>query len=327
MTLSLEAAIQTFAPGLPLGVGLSAGADSTALLAACAAKWPGQVVALHVNHNLQAASSAFEQQCVALCETLNVELRILETDASHKPGQSPEDAARVARYRALLALADQPTGVGTLKNIAIAHHADDQVETFLIALSRGAGLAGLSAMPARWTDGDVEFHRPLLQVSRPEIENWLKGAGIGFLDDPTNSDPVFLRNRIRARIVPEFAAAFPSFRDTIVRSAAHCAAAQVLLDDLAKADLQTVVRPADGLPRIKGLQNLNAVHQANVLRYWLKNRFNVIPSTAQLNELVRQIGACVNRGKAIQIKVGNGLAVRQGEVLNWYNPQLLQRKH
>ena len=327
MTLSLEAAIQAFEPGLPLGVGFSAGADSTALLVACAAKWPGQVVALHVNHNLQAASTAFEQRCVALCKSLNVELRILQTDASHKPGQSPEDAARRARYRALLELADQQTGLGSLKNIAIAHHADDQVETFLIALSRGAGLAGLSAMPARWTECDITFHRPLLQVSRQQVERWLLDAGIGFLDDPTNSDPAFIRNRIRTRIVPELDAAFPVFRDTIARSAAHCASAQVLLDDLARADLATVIRPGDVLPRINALKKINAVHQANVLRYWLKSTFNVIPSTAQLNELVRQIAACVNRGKTIQIKVGNGFTVRQGEVLNWYNHKLLQRKH
>jgi tRNA(Ile)-lysidine synthase len=327
MTLSLEAAIQTFEPGLPLGVGFSAGADSTALLVACAAKWPGQVVALHVNHNLQSASSAFEQQCVAVCKSLNVELRTSQTDASRQPGQSPEDAARLARYSALQTLADQQTGLGRLNNIAIAHHADDQVETFLIALSRGAGLAGLSAMPAHWTHGDVNFYRPLLQVSRPTIECWLKDMGISFLDDPTNTNPAFTRNRIRTRITPEIESAFPSFRDTVGRSAAHCASAQVLLDDLARAELHAVIRPTDGLPRIKALQNLNAVHQANVLRYWFKSHFSVIPSTAQLHELVRQIGASVNRGKAIHIKLGSGFAVRQGEVLNWYNPQLLQSKH
>jgi tRNA(Ile)-lysidine synthase len=269
---------------------------------------------------------AFEERCVALCQSLNVELRTLQTDASHKPGQSPEEAARIARYQALQTLAKAGDGLGSLKSIALAHHADDQVETMLIALSRGAGLAGLSSMPSHWVESNIDYYRPLLQVTRTSIEAWLKLAGLGFVEDPTNTDQALTRNRIRARIVPEIEAAFPFFRDTFARSAKHCAAAQVLLDDLAQLELQRVVRPADGLPRVKELQKLNAEHQANVLRYWLKNRFNVIPSTAQLSELLRQISACVNRGKAIHIKVGLGFAVRQGDVLNWYNPKLSQRK-
>ena len=326
MTLSLDAAIDSFHPELPIGVGFSAGADSTALLTACAARWPGQVVALHINHNLQPASVAFEERCVSLCRSLNVELRTSRTDASHKPGQSPEDAARIARYQALHTLAGSEEGVGRLKSIALAHHADDQVETMLIALSRGAGLAGLSAMPAQWQEGDIHFYRPLLQVSRASIEDWLEAAGLGFVDDPSNSNQAFTRNRIRARIAPEIEVAFPFFRDTFTRSARHCATAQVLLDDLAALELQQVARPSDGLPRIKELQKLSAEHQANLLRFWLKSRFGVIPSTAQLSELLRQIGACVNRGKSIHIKVGLGFATRKGDVLTWYNPELLQRK-
>jgi len=326
MSMSLDAAVRLFQPALPLGVGFSAGADSTALLAASAARWPGQVVALHVNHNLQPASVAFEQRCTDFCQGLGVELRILHTDASHKPGQSPEDAARLARYRALAVLAEQSTGLGPLKSIALAHHADDQVETLLIALARGAGLAGLSAMQAHWKSGGVDFHRPLLHVSRASIEEWLQQAGIDFVDDPTNADEAFTRNRIRARLIPEIEAAFPSFRDTFARSAAHCAMAQELLDDLASTELDAIAAPADRLPRIEGLQKLELAHQANVLRFWLKSRFGAIPSAAQLGELLHQIEACVNRGKSIHIRVADGFVVREGEVLNWYNSKLLQRK-
>lgn len=327
MTLSLDAALRDFQPELPLGVGLSAGADSTALLAASAAKWPGQVVALHVNHNLQEASSAFEQRCSELCNALGIALRVASVDATAKPGQSPEDAARVARYRALTALARQTDGMGALKSIALAHHADDQVETLLIALARGAGLAGLSAMPARWMRDGFEWHRPLLRVSRLEVHAWLLRAQIGFVEDPSNVDASFTRNRIRAELSPFIEAAFPSFRDTFARSAGHCASAQELLDDLARNELEPVLRARDGLPQIQALQKLNANHRANVLRYWLKTSFGVIPSTAQLDELVRQIAACVNRGKAIHIKVGAGFAVRQGAVVTWYNPELSQRKY
>ena len=327
MTLSLDAALRDFQPQLPLGVGLSAGADSTALLAVCAAKWPGQVVALHVNHNLQKASVVFEQRCAELCNSLGVVLRTASVDAKAQAGQSPEDAARIARYRALTALAGQPEGVGPLKSIALAHHADDQVETLLIALARGAGLAGMAAMPAHWMRDGFSWYRPLLRVSRAEVRDWLQRAQISFVEDPSNADPSFTRNRIRAGLIPSLEAVFPSFRDTFVRSSGHCAAAQDLLNDLARMELEVVLRPTDGLPQIQALQKLNANHRGNVLRYWLKNSFGVIPSTAQLDELVRQIAVCVNRGKAIHIKVGAGFAVRQGAVLNWYNPELSQRKY
>lgn len=327
MTLSLLAAMESFAPALPLGVALSAGADSTCLLAACAAKWPGQVVGLHVNHNIQMANAAFELQCMALCESLNVELRVAQVDARPLPGQSPEDAARSARYQALQALAKQSSGLGPLHGVALAQHADDQVETLLIALSRGAGLAGLSAMPECWMVEGVTFYRPLLRVPRAAIEAWLHQAGIAYLNDPMNGDLAYTRNRIRAYITPQFEAVFPFFRDTMARSAAHCAEAQLLLEDLARQELLSIVRTPGGLPRIVGLQSLNRPHQANVLRYWMKSQFAVIPSAAQLAELQKQIVACVHRGKQIRIRVGGGLVVRQGEVLNWYNPAFLQRNN
>jgi len=324
MTLSLDAAIAAFEPSLPLGIALSAGADSTALLVACAARWPGQITALHVNHNLQTASTDFENRCAALCKEQGVALRIARTDAHNQSGQSPEDAARIARYRSLYALATSDEGQGPLRGIALGHHADDQVETFLIALSRGAGLAGLSAMPAHWSVGSLNLHRPFLKVSRQTIRDWLADKNIPYLDDPSNVDPRFTRNRIRARLVPELEDAFPHFRETVARSAAHCAEARRLLEDLAKQELQANLRIADAMPLIKELQKLDDAHLANVLRYWLKSRFQVIPSAAQLTELLAQIRDCVNRGRHIHIKVGQGFVVRRGDVLDWYNPKLLQ---
>ena len=108
-TQSFDAAMRAFAPALPLAVGLSGGADSTALLLACARRWPGQVQAIHVHHGLQAAADGFEQHCTALCRSLDVPLTVRRLDARHAPGRSPEDAARQARYKAFesVALASQ----------------------------------------------------------------------------------------------------------------------------------------------------------------------------------------------------------------------------
>src|SRR5689334_5105020 len=101
MTQTFEAAIARFAPPLPLAVAFSGGADSTALLAACARRWPQAVMAIHVNHGLQAAAVDFERQCEAACTALGVPLHAKRVDARHKSGDSPEDAARIARYGAI----------------------------------------------------------------------------------------------------------------------------------------------------------------------------------------------------------------------------------
>lgn len=320
MTRPLEEAMQAFHPALPLAVAFSGGADSTALLLACADRWPGQVVALHVNHGLQAAAAHFEDHCRTVCEQLKVPLRVQKVDARHAAGQSPEDAARQARYKAFSALARMELAYAAIKSIAIAQHADDQVETILLALSRGAGLAGVSGMPAQWQRQDLLFYRPLLHVSSADIRAWLTARNASFIEDPSNQDGRFTRNRIRAQLLPALQLCFPQFRDTFARSAQHAAQAQTLLDEVAVQDLALLVRGADGLPLIKGLQQLSHARQSNVLRHWLKNRFQVVPSTAQLAELLSQVAACTTRGHRIHIKVGAGFVQRSGEVLTWYNP-------
>jgi tRNA(Ile)-lysidine synthase len=154
MSQTFDEAMAAFAPALPLAVAFSGGADSTALLAACAARWPGEVHALHVHHGLQAAADDFEHHCVALCDRLSVPLRMARVDAVPASGESPEDAARRARYRALIELASgaDATCLGdALGSIALGHHADDQVETLLLALSReGAGAVQIASALDRY---------------------------------------------------------------------------------------------------------------------------------------------------------------------------------
>jgi len=320
MTQSLDEAIGAFAPKLPLAVALSGGADSVALLVACAEKWPGQVVALHVNHGLQDAAAMFEAHCHSVCERLGVPLRIQRVDAHPLAGQSPEDAARQARYASLSALALVEYEQSAIKSIAIAQHANDQIETLLLALSRGAGLAGISAMPAHWRRDGLDYYRPLLAVAGADIRSWLAQRGIAFVEDPTNLDQRYTRNRIRARLVPALQDTFPQFLDTFARSAAHAAQAQQVLDEVAAQDLQLAGRGSDGLPRIRVLQQLSRARQANALRHWLKDRFQTIPSTAQLSELLDQLADCTTRGHRIHIKVGLGFVQRSSDVLTWYNP-------
>lgn len=316
MTQSFDAALRAFAPRLPLAVALSGGADSTALLLGCVERWPGQVRAIHVHHGLQSAADTFERHCVDLCARLRVPLQVQRVDARHAPGQSPEDAARIARYKAFEALALDGQAPDAIQSVALAHHADDQVETLLLALSRGAGVAGLAAMPAFWQRVGLDWHRPLLAVPATEVRAWLRARGQAWVEDPSNQDARYTRNRIRAQLLPALEAAFPQFRDTFARSARHAAQASELLDDLARQDLAEVGDP----PHIAALRVLGVARQANVLRHWLRQAHQTTPSSAQLDALQAQIAACATRGHRIHIKVGRGFVEREGAVLRWYNP-------
>ncbi len=297
----------------PFAVALSGGADSTALLLACATRWPGRVHAVHVHHGLQSAADGFEEHCVALCERLHVPLVVQRVNAAHAAGDSPEDAARQARYRAL-AEALQNNWGGHIKDMALAQHADDQVETLLLALSRGAGLPGLACMPAVAERRGLTYHRPWLDVSGVALRDALRAAGQAWVEDPTNADTRYTRNRIRAELLPVIAQAFPSFRQTFARSASHAAQAQTLLQEVAEQDLQIVGNP----PAIQALQQLSEPRQSNVLRHWLALAHSQA-SAAQLQALLMQVKACTTRGHHIDIKVGRGFVRRDGAVLRCYN--------
>lgn len=304
MDATLSRALAALEPELPLAVAFSGGADSTALLVACARRWPGQMTAIHVHHGLQAAADDFERHCKAVCDRLNVAFHSVRVDARHEPGESPEEAARKARYDALGEAAAQ---LG-MRVVLLAQHADDQVETMLLALSRGAGLPGLAAMPARFERHGVRFERPLLGVSGPAIRAWLAAEGIEFIEDPTNADIAFTRNRIRHGLIPALEKTFPQFRETFARSARHAAQAQALLGEMAAEDLARIGQP----PLIDELRKLGRARQANVLRHWLRVAHQAAPSTAQLEELLDQVTACATRGHRIRIKVASGFVERVG---------------
>jgi tRNA(Ile)-lysidine synthase len=307
----LEQALADFSPGLPFAVAFSGGADSTALLLASARRWPGQVRAVHIHHGLQAAADGFELHCRSLCLALGVPLLVRRVQAGHEPGQSPEDAARTARYQAL---AEAVQGEWPeVRDVALAQHADDQIETLLIALSRGAGLPGLASMPAQWQRLGLNWHRPFLAVPGAAMREWLQSQGQSWVEDPSNADESFTRNRIRTRVLPVLAQALPAFRETFARSAAHAAQAQEVLNEVAAQDLALVGVP----PRIQALQQLSRARQALVLRQWLRQHHATTPSTAQLHELLDQVAACTTRGHRLHLKVGQGFVEREALHLAW----------
>jgi len=298
-----------------MAVAFSGGADSTALLMACVRRWPGQVRAIHIHHGLQADADKFASHCQVLCEQLQVPLVLCKVNAKHEAGQSPEDAARKARYTALSEAVHAHPLLQGVKDIALGQHADDQVETLLLALSRGAGLPGLASMPSKWLRADLHWHRPLLNVAGAKLREYLTLLEVTWVEDPTNQDEQFTRNRIRAQLLPALERAFPQFRDTFSRSASHAAEAQEILNEVAAADLSGLM--ASGGLNIKFLQQLSPARQSLVLRQWLKVHHQTTPSTVQMSELLSQIEACTTRGHQLRLKVGRGYALRDGQVLTW----------
>ena len=317
----------------PVAVAFSGGADSSALLLMLARQYPGQVHAIHIHHGLQVAADDFAAHCTAFCAAAAVPLHVVHVDARGLAGQSPEDAARRARYAALsrkvlelnMLSAQHNRLFGAIKIIAVAQHADDQIETLLLALSRGAGLPGLSGMPAKWERDGITFVRPLLEMTSLEIRSWLAAQGLaarhpgssnighGWVEDPTNIDIQFTRNRIRHELIPALEKTFPQFRQTFARSAQHTAQAQLILTQVATQDVAATGNP----PRIAAMQGLSPERQANALRYWLKSTHQVSPSTAQLAELQSQIANCTDRGKQLRIKVASGTVHRRGDVIEY----------
>ncbi|HEX9473869.1 MAG TPA: tRNA lysidine(34) synthetase TilS [Steroidobacteraceae bacterium] len=254
----------------------SGGADSTALLAAMASlrgRLRLELRALHVNHRLQPAAASMARAARASARRLGVACRVLLAPVRSVRGASPEAAARAARYAALRAALRKGEW------LLLAQHQEDQAETLLLQLLRGAGVAGLAAMPAR----SGVLLRPLLDVPRDQLRAYLRRRAVAWTDDPSNADERFDRNYLRLRVLPLLRARWPGLGLTLGRSAALAAEAQGLLAET--ADLQ--LRPAwDGAAlRVSVLRRLAAAQRRNVLRRWLELQRIPVPDQRRLQEI------------------------------------------
>ena len=204
-------------------VAFSGGLDSQVLLHALAAGrelLPASLSALHVNHNLQPDAPAWAEHCRAVCAGLGIPYQALSVQAHPEPGESPEAAARVARYRALTGAV--PAG-GVLLT---AHHQDDQAETLLLQLVRGAGPKGLAAMPERTTVKGVTLLRPLLDVSRDTLHDYARRHDLTWVEDPSNTRTDYDRNFLRHDILPRLHARWPAIGPPRSRTRARQARAR-----------------------------------------------------------------------------------------------------
>ena len=260
-------------------IAFSGGIDSTVLAHALTKQRRklGGLRLVHVDHGLQAASGDWVRHCAGVARRLRVPFVALSANVQRKRGESPEAAAREARY-ALLAKAMKPGEV-----LVTAQHRDDQVETLLLQLFRGAGVAGLAAMPAIAPFGEGRLARPLLGTSRAELEAYAKVHRLRWVEDPTNMETQFARNFLRAKVLPIIRQQWFGVDASIARSARHMAEAHQLLGPLGHADL---ARAADGDGiSVAALRALPKARRRNALRTFI-SRFGIeAPSTAQMMEI------------------------------------------
>ena len=281
-----------------LTVGLSGGIDSIVLLEIVRLLAPRlalRVEALHVNHGLSPNADAWERFCRAHCARRRVGIECVRVKVAGG-GANIEAEARTARYAVF---ARVRAGI-----VALAHNEDDQAETVLLQMLRGAGVRGLSAMPVKRAiaNRDVAGHaglnspasiliRPLLHVSRAEIVRYARRKRLRWIEDESNAADRFARNFLRSQILPRLERRFPGCRSAMARSSAHLARAGALLDTLAAVDGAEAI--AGDRIRIASLRSLEPARAANLLRWFLFNRGLQAPSAVRLDEMLRQL--CTDR--------------------------------
>jgi len=265
-------------------VALSGGVDSVVLLHilhSLQKKNRFTLNATHVHHGLSKHADKWVRFCEKLCRDLSVPLDVHYVKLPQKKSLGIEGEARQLRYEKLLQSKSDL--------VVLAHHADDQAETFLLQLIRGAGVKGLSSM-AHFDDAR-RLWRPLLNQSRSDIESYAKKHKLKWIEDESNLNIDFDRNFIRSKVLPILKNRFNHIIKVISRSSSHLAEAQHLLDDLAKLDLKKHLKSNKykHILQVKSLNKLSHSRAKNVLRYWLEINNQLMPSKDLLDELLRQV--------------------------------------
>lgn len=252
------------------------------LLRAIAPSFQWQLSALHVHHGISPNADAWAEFCAKLCTLHNIPLQVERVDIGPlRDEHGVEAAARKLRHKAFL---NQVCDF-----VALAHHADDQAETLMLQLLRGAGVKGVSAMPLL-KSSNVLMHatvRPLLEVSRRQLHHYANQNSLSWIEDESNADVRYPRNFLRHQILPELQEHFPQYRETLARSARHFAEAAQLMDELAELDSSSSF---DGETLDVGaLRSLGPRRGKNLLRYFLHVRGAAMPQSTQLEDMLRQL--------------------------------------
>lgn len=265
-------------PNPKLLLAFSGGLDSTVLLQLLVETnktLPFQLTVQHVHHGLSPNADAWADFCAETCKKLNIPFALSQIKINKNSGLGTEAAAREARYKALLE--------SEADFILLAHHQDDQAETLLLQLARGAGVKGLAGM------GSVnnKLLRPLLDAPRSALEAYAKLHHLTWIEDESNLDTKFDRNFMRHEILPKLEKQYPAIRQTISRASKNMAEASALLDEIAAEDVKSCTQ--NTALNLALLQKLSAPRVHNALRFWLLQNNCDNPSAAQLSQMTQQL--------------------------------------
>ena len=282
-----ERVADTLTPIVPRGssllLGLSGGVDSVVLLhllVQLAPRFAWNINAMHVHHGISPQADNWAEFCSSLCSRYSVPLQIERVDITPLRDKGIEAAARQLRHAALSSQ--------TCDFIALAHHRDDQAETLLLQLLRGAGVRGASSMPVLKTRLDrPALVRPLLGMARSELEAYAHEHALQWVEDDSNEDISYPRNYLRHQVMPVLEQRFPAYRTTLARSARHFAEAAELLDELAAQDAMGAMDKQR--LSVAALSKLSAARGKNLLRYFLVAQGAPIPDSSRLQEIQRQL--------------------------------------
>lgn len=272
-------------PDRPWAVAYSGGLDSSVLLEATARlAGPQRVLALHVHHGLQPAAEAWVEHCAARAARLGVAFRALTASGAPARGDSVEGWAREARYRLLLGAAREARAAALLT----AHHADDQLETLLLALARGTGLDGLTGIAARDRREGVTLLRPLLKLERSALAAQARDRALDWVEDPSNANPEFARSALRARAMPALRATLPGLAGRTHDALEALRQARAAIEEIAARDLESARGEAGTLDR-RALAPLSGPRRAAALRAWVAGLGVPPPSRARLAQIEAQL--------------------------------------
>ncbi len=261
-------------------VAYSGGLDSQVLLYALSNILPKtRLRAVHINHGWHTDAVQWTESCRQTCAQLGVFCEVITVDAQPKQGESPEACARKARYAAMAKL------IQTEDCLLTAHHRDDQAETLLLQLLRGAGLPGLASMPGVMSFGKGRLVRPLLKFTRLELQAYAEERQLTWIEDSSNTNLRFNRNFVRHQVLPLLKQRWPELSKTLARAAENTAEAQQLLQEFAHEDWLKVREPSTNNLVISRLLYLTPARRRNCLRYWLKQLGFSLPSQMQLQQI------------------------------------------
>jgi tRNA(Ile)-lysidine synthase len=287
---SLTAAVTPLTSAQCWYVAFSGGCDSTVLLHLLnhyCRNHPQQsprLVAVHINHQLQAPAKLWQQHCRTLCRTWDIDL-IEPVVSVVDEGEGPEAAARAARYGAFEALL-QPDDI-----LFMGHHEDDQAETFLLRLLRGAGVQGLAAMPESRALGRGRLVRPLLTWSQDQLVAYARSQQLNWIEDPSNEQVQFDRNYLRQQVLPLIAQRWPQYRQTITRAARHLGEVAQELDARDEPVSTHYTIMGDPGFRLADIICGTPAQARRAVRRWLREQALSMPDEAALVEFVQQLFA------------------------------------